>query len=34
MIFNMKAAFNIEIAKVAKLTRIYGGNLRSDYTQI
>ena len=34
MIFNVKVAFNREIARIANLTNIYGGNPRSDHVQI
>ena len=34
MIFKIKAAFNMEIVKAGKLTKIYGGNPRLDYVQI
>ena len=34
MIFTVKAAFSMEIVKVAKLTKIYCGNARSDCAQV
>ena len=34
MIFKIKAAFNMEIVKAGKLTKIYGGNPRLDHVQI
>ena len=29
MLFNVKVAYNMEMVKIAKLTKIYGGNLKS-----
>ena len=33
MIFTVKVAYNMEIVKIKKLNKIYGGNARSDHVQ-
>ena len=34
MIFSVKVAYNMEIVKITKLTKIYGGNANSEQVQI
>ena len=34
MVFTVKVAFNMEIVKIEKLTKVYGGNPRIERSQV